>query len=65
MKVQDIVNDKVIGPEQLPDDLRNSTPTVPDIVISEAGILNLLKKLNPRKALIALNLSYYKNSERN
>ena len=32
VKVQDLVNDKGIGPEQLPDDLRNP------------GILNLIKK---------------------
>ena len=43
IKVQDLINDKVIGREQLPEDVRNPTPTMPDIVISEAGILNLLK----------------------
>ena len=67
MKVQVLVDDKVIGPEQLPEDLRNPTPTMPDIVISEAGILNLLKDLIPKRqqVLIGLNLSYYRNSERN
>ena len=42
MKVQDLVDDKVISPGALPVDLRNSTPLMPDIKISEAGILNLL-----------------------
>ena len=67
MKMQDLVDDKVIGPEQLPEDLRNPTPTMPDSVISEAGILNLLKNLIPERqqVLIGLNLSYYMNSERN
>ena len=50
MKVQDLVDDKVISPGALPEDLRNSTPLMPDIKISEAGILNLLKNLIPKKA---------------
>ena len=50
MKVQDLVDDKVISPGALPEDLRNSTPLMPDIEISEAGILNLLKNLIPKKA---------------
>ena len=33
-----------------PEDLRNATPLMPDIKISEAGILNLLKNLIPKKA---------------
>ena len=41
MKVQDLVDDKVFDPEHLLEDLRNPTSTMPDIVISEAGILNL------------------------
>ena len=49
MKVQDLVDDKVISPGALPEDLRNSTPLMPDIKISEAGILNLLKNLIPKK----------------
>ena len=50
MKVQDLVDDKVISHGALPEDLRNSTPLMPDIKISEAGILNLLKNLIPKKA---------------
>ena len=50
MKVQDLVDDKVICPGALPEDLRNSTPLMPDIKISAAGILNLLKNLIPKKA---------------
>ena len=50
MKVEDLVDDKVISPGDLPEDLRNSTPLMPDIKISEAGILNLLKNLIPKKA---------------
>ena len=34
MKVQDLEDDKVTGPEQLKEDLGNTTPTMPDIVIS-------------------------------
>ena len=49
MKVQDLVDDKVISPGALPEDLRNSAPLIPDIKISEAGILNLLKNLIPKK----------------
>ena len=52
MKVQDLVDDKVIPPTELPDDLRNSTPVMTDISrhISEAGLLKLLKILEPKKA---------------
>lgn len=50
MKVQDLVDDKVIDPELLPEDLKNPTPVMPNIQISEAGILNLLKNLKPKKA---------------
>ena len=46
MKVQDHVDDKVIRPGALPEDLRNFTP----LIISEAGILNLLKNIIPKKA---------------
>ena len=38
MKVQDLVDDKVIPPDALPEELRNSTPVMPEISISEAGI---------------------------
>ena len=48
MKVQDLVDDKVIPPNELPDDLRNSTPVMTDISISEAGLLKLLKNLKPK-----------------
>ena len=44
------MDDKVISPGALPEDLRNSTSLMPDIKISEAGILNLLKNLIPKKA---------------
>ena len=37
-KVQDLVDDKVISPSALPEDLRNSTTLMPDIKLSEAGI---------------------------
>ena len=47
MKVQDLVDNKVISPDDLPEDQRNSTPPMPDIKIS--GIVNLLKNLNPKK----------------
>ena len=50
MKVQDLVDDKVIPPTDLPDNLRNSTPVMTDISISEAGLLKLLKNLKPNKA---------------
>ena len=49
MKVQDLVYDKVISNDALPDDLRNSTPQMPDTKDSEVGILNLLKNLIPNK----------------
>ena len=49
MKVQDLVDDKVISPTELPDDLRNPTPVMTDISISEAGLLKLLKNLKPKK----------------
>ena len=48
MKVQDLVDDKVILPYALPEELRNSAPVMPDITISEAGIINLLKNLKPK-----------------
>ena len=44
------MDDKIISPSALPEDLRNSTTQMPDIKISEAGILNLLKTLIPKKA---------------
>ena len=44
------MDDKVISRGILPEDLRNSTPLMPDIKISEAGILSLLKNLIPKKA---------------
>ena len=49
MKVQDHVDDKVIRLGALSEDLRNSTPLMPDIKISEAGILNFLKNIIPKK----------------
>ena len=50
MKEQDLVDDKVIPPTEMPDDLRNSTPVMTDISISEAGLLKLLNNLKPKKA---------------
>ena len=50
MKVQDLVDDKVIPPTELPGDLKNSTPVITDISISEAGLLKLLKNFKPKKA---------------
>ena len=63
MKVQELVDDKVIPPTELPDDLRNSIPVMTDISISEAGLLKLLKSLKPKKqqAQIKSSLSYYRN----
>ena len=50
MKVQDLADNKVIETERLPEDLRKPTPVMPEIQLSTAGILKLLKNLNPRKA---------------
>ena len=50
LKVQDLADKKVIGPELIPEDMKNPTPVMPDIIISEAGISKLLKNLYPRKA---------------
>ena len=50
MKVQDLADNKVIETERLPEDLRNPNPVMPEIQLSRAGILKLLKNLNPRKA---------------
>ena len=44
------VDNKVIETECLPEDLRNPTTVMPEIQLSTAGILKLLKNLNPRKA---------------
>ena len=50
MKVQDLVDDKVIAQDVWPEDLRKPTPKMPDIKVSEAGIAKLLKNLKPKKA---------------
>ena len=50
MKMQDLVDDKVIVQTALPEELRNPTPVMPDINISELGILKLLKKLKLKKS---------------
>ena len=50
MKVQDHVDDKVIRLGAFSENLRNLTPLMPDIKISEAGILNFLKNIIPKKA---------------
>ena len=44
------MDDKVIAQDVLPEDLRNPTPKMPDIKVSEAGIAKLLKNLKPKKA---------------
>lgn len=66
-KVQDLVDNKGIAPDRLPEDLRNPTPVVPDIQIFEAGILNLLKKTITERQQVSIesSLSYCRNSERN
>ena len=64
MKVQYLVDDMVIIPYALAEDLNISTPLNADIKISEAGLLNLLKNLIPKmvagpdriKAFILLEL---------
>ena len=50
MKMQDLVDDKVIVQTALPEELRNPTPVMPDINISEPGILKLLKNLKLKKS---------------
>ena len=50
VKVQDLGHKKVIDPQLIPEDMKNPTPVMPDIIISEAGIPKLLKNLNTRKA---------------
>ena len=50
VKVQDLADKKVIDPELIPEVMKNPTPVMPDIIISEAMISKLLKNLNPRKA---------------
>ena len=50
MKVQAVVNDKVISPDAFPKDIENSTPLMSDIKVCEPGILNLLKNLILKKA---------------
>ena len=50
MKVQDLVDDKVIPKTAMPEELRNQTPVRPDLNISEPGILKLLINLKSKKA---------------
>ena len=50
MKVEDLVDDKVIAPDALPEDLRNPSPNMPDFKVSEAGIEKLFENLKPKKA---------------
>ena len=47
------------------EELRNSTPVMPEISISEAGIINLLKNLKPKRQQgpTESNLSFCKNLE--
>ena len=49
MRVQDLVDDKVVPQSAIPKNSRNPTPVMPDINISETGLLNLLKNLKPKK----------------
>ena len=51
MKAQDLVDEKVLRPHALPKDLKTSTPLMPDIKISDAGISNLLKNFIHKKAV--------------
>ena len=47
MKIQDLVDDKVIDQGHLPE---NPTHGIPDIETSETRILHLRKNLTPKKA---------------
>ena len=60
MKVQDLVGDKAIIPNALPEDRRNPTPMMSDTKVSEAGIVNPLKNLNHKRqqARTRSNLSF-------
>ena len=44
----DKITDNVIAPDALPEDMRNPKPKMPDIKVSVAGIVNLLKNLRPK-----------------
>ena len=48
MRVQDLVDDKVVPQSAIPKNSRNPTPVMPDINISETGN-NLLRNLKPKK----------------
>ena len=50
MKIQDLVDKKVIDPELIPEDMKNPTLVMLDIIVSKTWISKLLKNLNPRKA---------------
>lgn len=50
MKIQDYADDGTMKLSQIPDTLKTDTPIMPDITISDKGILKLLGNLNPNKA---------------
>ena len=50
MTVQDQIDAGKINPQSIPAGCLNNQPVMPDIHLSEAGILKLLHDLNPNKA---------------
>ena len=50
MAVQDLVDTGKIDSKSVPANLINTQPVMPDIQLSENGILKLLKDLNPHTA---------------
>ena len=50
MAVQDLIDAGKMGSKSVPANLINTQPVMPDIQLSENGILKLLKDLNPHKA---------------
>ena len=51
MKIQDMADSGEIDPDPIPDGTLNSTPVMEAFEISVAGILELLKNLQPNKAV--------------
>ena len=66
MKVQDLMDDNVIALDAMPEDLRNPTPKMPDIKVSESGIVKLLKNLKPKRQQVQTgsSLSFCKDKEK-
>ena len=50
MTVQDQIDVGKLNPQSIPAGCLNNQPVMPDIHLSEAGILKLLHDLNPNKA---------------